>query len=83
MFQVAMPSRGLLLDDDAEIERAGAKDDTDQRKAESQLVADELRRRAQRAEQRVFVVRRPAGKGDTVHAHGSDAENDEQADVDI
>ena len=74
---------GLLLDDDAQIERSGAEHDADQREAERQFVADELRRGAQRAEQGVFVVRRPAGESDAVDADGSDAENDEQADVDI
>ena len=75
--------RGLLLDDDAEVERSGAEHDADERKTERQFVADELRRGAKRAEQGVFVVRRPAGKGDAVDADGSDAENHEQADVDI
>ncbi len=83
MFQVADAQRGLLLDDDAQIERAGAENDADEREAERQFVADELRRGAERAEQGVFVVRRPAGEGDAVDAHGSDAENDEQADVDV
>ena len=83
MFQVSDAVRGLLLDDDAEIERAGAQNDADEREAEGELVADQLRRGAQRAEQRVLVVRRPAGERDAVDADGGDAENDEQADVDV
>ena len=83
MFQVSDAVGGLLLDDDAQVERAGAQDDADEREAEGKLVADELRGGAQRAEQRVLVVRRPAGEGDAVDADGGDAEDDEQADVDV
>ena len=83
MFQLRMPSRDWLFHDHAEIERAGAQHDADQRQAERQLVADQLRRGAQRAEQGVLVVRRPAGKRDAVDADGRDAEDDEQADVDV
>ena len=62
---------------------AGAEDDADEREAEGELVADHLRGGAERAEQRVLVVRRPAGERDAVDADGGDAEDDEQADVDV
>jgi hypothetical protein len=74
---------GLRLDDLSEIEGAGAQNDADEREAEGELVADHLGGRAQRAEQRVLVVRRPAGEGDAVDADGGDSKQNEQADVDV
>ena len=66
-----------------ERERLRAQDDADEREAEGQLVADHLRGGAERAEQRELVVRRPAGERDAVDADGGDAEDDQQADVDV
>ena len=83
MFQESDAVGGLLLDDDAQVERLRAQHHADQREAQRQFVADQLRGGAQRAEQRVLVVRRPAGERDAVDADGGDAENDQQADVDI
>ena len=50
-----------LLDDRVEAHRAGQQDQPDDRQGERDLVADDLRRRAEAAEQRVLVVARPAG----------------------
>ena len=61
----------------------GAHDDADQREAEGELVADDLGGGAERAEERVLVVRAPAGERDAVDADGGDAEDDEQADVEV
>ncbi len=83
MFQESSAVGGLAVDDVAQVERAGAEHDADQREAERELVADDLRGGAQRAEQRVLVVRRPAGERDAVDADGGDAEDDQQADVDV
>ena len=74
---------GLAVDDVAQAERLGAQHDADQREAEGELVADHLRGGAERAEQRVLVVRGPAGERDAVDADGGDAEDDEQADVEV
>ena len=48
-----------------------------------QLVADHLRRAAQAAEQRILIVRRPAGQRDAVHAHAGEAQDEQHADVEI
>ncbi len=78
-----MPWCDWLLTMIVEIEGPGAKDDADQREAESEFVADQLRGGAERAEQGILVVRRPAGERDAVDADGGDAEDHEQADVDV
>ena len=57
MFQERAPWADWRVDDVAEAERAGAEDDADQREAERELVADDLRGGAEGAEERVFVVR--------------------------
>ncbi len=54
-----------------------------QRETQRQLVADQLRRGAQRAQQRILVVRRPAGQRNAVDADGGDAQNHQQADVHV
>ena len=77
-----MPWVDWHVHDVAQAQRAGAQDDADQREAECELVADHLGAGAQRAEQRVLVVRRPAGERDAVDADGGDAEDDQQADID-
>ena len=46
-----------------------------------QLVGDDLRARAHRAEHRPLVVARPAGGEDAEHADGADAQHEKQADV--
>src|SRR5271170_6828635 len=74
---------GLDADDFGEIKGAGAQDYSNERKAEGELVADHLRGGTQCAEKRIFVVGGPAGEGDSVDADGGNAEQDEQADVEI
>ena len=54
--------------DVAQAERAGQDEDADQREAEDDLVGDDLRRRAQTAEQRVAVGRGPGAEDDAVDA---------------
>ena len=55
----------------------------DQREAHRDLVGHDLRRRAQRAEERVLRVRRPAGDDDAVDAHRRHREDVEQPGVDV
>ena len=74
---------GLDVDDVAQAEGAGAKDDADEREAEGELVADDLGGGTERSQERVLIVRRPAGEGDAVDADRGDAKDDEQADVDV
>ena len=59
----------LELDDPLQVHRAGLDHDADDREHERQLVRDELRGGAQRAEQRVLVRARPSG-----HQHADDAD---------
>ncbi len=73
----------LAVDDVAEREGLGAKDDADQRKAEGELVADHLGGGTEAAEEGELVVRGPAGEGDAVDADGGDTEDDEEADVEV
>ena len=51
-----------------------------ERHAHRDLVGDHLRARAQAAEQRVLVVRRPAGEHDAVDAERGDREDEQEAD---
>ena len=75
--------RRLAVHDVAQAQRAGAEHDADQREAESQLVADHLRAGAQRAQQGILVVRRPAGERNAVDADRGDTEDHQQADVEV
>ncbi len=79
----AEPGAELRVDDSAEAEGAGHEQHAHQRKAERNFIADHLGRGAQRAQQRVLAVGGPARQGDSVDAQRGDAENDENADVDI
>ncbi len=74
---------GLAVDDVAKAKGLCAKYDADKRKAECELVADHLRGGAKAAKESELVVRRPAGERDAVDADRGDAEDDEQADVDV
>ena len=73
----------LVEDDLAQRERPGHHDHGGERETIRQLVADHLRRRAQRAEQRVLAVGRPARQHDAVHAHRGDGEDHQYRDVDV
>ena len=53
------------------------------RERHRQLVADHLRRAAQSAQQRVLVVRSPAGERDAVNAHRGERQDEQHADVQI
>ena len=75
--------RVLQVDDIAQAQRSGAQYDSNHREAERKLIADHLRGRAQRAEKRIFIVRRPTGERDAVDADGGDAENHQQADIQV
>ena len=64
-----MSSDRLLRDQDvAQAERAGQDEDADQGEAEDDLVGDDLRRRAEPAEERVAVGRGPGAEDDAVDA---------------
>ena len=68
-------------DDALQAHRAGLDHDTDDREHERQLVRDELRGGAQRAEQRVLVRARPTGHQHADDREGRDRERVEHADV--
>ena len=68
-------------DDALQVHRAGLDHDADDREHERQLVRDELRGRAQRAEQRVLVRARPAGHQHADDREARDRERVEHADV--
>ena len=67
----------------AQIERAGAQQHGDDDEADRDLVGHHLRGRAQRAEERIFRVRRPAAHDDAVDAERGDREDVEDADIDV
>ena len=74
---------GLIHDDLVEAHRPGEEDQPDDRQRERDLVADDLRRRAQAAEERVLVVARPAGHQEPDDRQPADGEEVEQADVEV
>ena len=65
------------------IQAAGADQHADERNAHRDFVADDLRGRTHRAEERVFGIRRPAGEDDAVHAHRGHREQIQQTRVDV
>ena len=68
--------RGVLRHDDPrQVQGAGAQQHADDDEADGDLVGDHLRRRAQRAEERVFRVRGPAAHDDAVDAERRDRED--------
>ena len=86
MFQRGMKPNQcaeLGVNDAVEAHGAGHDQHAHQREAEADFIADHLGRGAQRAEQGVLAVGRPAGQRDSVDAQRGEAENDENADVDI
>ena len=66
-----------------QVERADAQQHGDDDEADGDLVGDHLRRRAQRAEEGVFRVGRPARHDDAVDAERRDREQIEDADIDV
>ena len=67
--------------DALQVHRAGLDHDADDREHERQLVGDQLRGGAQRAEQRVLVRARPAGHQHADDRQARDRERVEHADV--
>ena len=77
-------SVSLLGDDDvAQAERAGQDEDADQGEPEDDLVGDDLRGRAEPAEQRVAVGRGVGAEDDAVDADRAEGEDEEGADVEV
>src|SRR5581483_6792883 len=81
--QPSEPVGVLRLDNAAQAEGAGQNQHADERQPERDLIADHLRAGAQRAEQRIFAVRGPAGEGNAIYTDGGDAEDDQQRNVGI
>ena len=79
-----VPRPVILRDHDVgEVQRADAEQHGDDDEADRDFVGHHLRRRAQRAEERVFRVRRPAAHDDAVDAERRDREDVEDADIDV
>ena len=79
----AKPGARLTVDDLGQRERVAQEDHARERQAIRQLVADHLGRRPQAAEQRVLVVRAPAGQHYPIHAHRGDREHHQHGNVDV
>ena len=79
-----MPSPSLLRQHDVgEVERADAEQHGDDDEADRDFVGHHLRGRAQRAEERIFRVRRPAAHDDAIDLERGDGEDVEDADIDV
>ena len=79
---VGEPAR-LVEHDLVEAHRPGQQDQADDRQRERDLVADDLRRRAEAAEQRVLVVARPAGHQQPDDRQPADGEEVQQPEVEV
>ena len=66
-----------------QVERAREDHHADEREGHRHFIGDELRRRTQAAEQRVLAVGGEPSEEQRVHAQRRDAENEQQADVDV
>ena len=73
----------LRLDHGRQIQRARAQQHGDDDEADRDFVTHHLRRRAQRRQERIFRVRRPAGHDDAVDRQRRDREDVEHADIDV
>ena len=83
-YQPSRPKRvSCARDDVGQVQRAGAQQHGDDDEADRDFVGHHLRRRAQRRQERIFRVRRPAGHDDAVDAERRDGEEIEDADVDV
>ena len=67
----------------AEAQRVQRQQRSGNRQRHRQFVADHLRRTAQAAQQRIFIVRRPSGERHAVHAQAGNAEDEQHADIEI
>ena len=81
-FEEAVVAR-LGIDDRGQVHAAGRDQHADQGEAHRDFVADHLRRGAQRAEDGVLRVRRPAAEDDAVHAHRGHRQQRKQAGIDV
>ena len=72
-----------FVDDRVQAHRAGQQDQPDDRQGQRDLVADDLGRGAQAAEQRVLVVAGPAGHQQAHHRQAADREEVQQPQVDV
>ena len=78
-----IPDMPLRQHDVVQPQAARAQHHRDDHEAHRDLVADHLRRRTQRAEERVFRVARPARHHDPIDAERADREQIEHAHVDV
>ncbi len=72
---------GLVVDNIAQAEGAGKQHDADQREAEGKFIADQLSTGAQCAEERVLVVRGPAGERNSIDPYPGNSQQNQQADI--
>ena len=73
----------LAVDQLAEAERVKHQQRRGDRHGHRQLIADHLRGAAQSADQRILIVRGPAGEGDSVDADARESEDKQDADVEV
>src|ERR1700690_1190011 len=73
----------LRFYDVAQTEASRDDQGSDKRQPERDFVADHLRAGTQATEQRVLIIGGPAGERDSVNAHRSNAEYNQQADVEV
>src|SRR5215471_12830345 len=73
----------LRVDDFAQAETAGYDQYAHQRQPEGNFIAHHLRACPQTAQQGILAVRRPPGQGHSINAHRGDAENNQQANIDV
>ncbi len=73
----------LDLDNAVHGKRARQEQTADQRHPRGGFIADQLRRAAQRAQQRVMAIRGPATKNNSENPHRADAQNKKQTDVEV
>ena len=78
-----MPLLRLRLDDALHAERACDHHAGKQREGQRHFIADQLRRAAQRAQQRVVAVGRPAAQDDSQDAHRGHRGNHQQPHVHV
>ena len=81
--QEAEQEPALEIDDPRQAERGEDHDQADERKAQGDLVGDELGRAAEAAEQGEAVARGPAAEEDAVDAEGEHGQDEEEAGVEV
>ena len=78
-----VPHALLGLDDLGQRQRAGGHDHADEREALGDLVGDELRGGAHRAQERVLRARRPAAEHEPVEGDRAEGEEVQRPDADV